>query len=245
MPRFYRGKNLDNLNQPGPEPVGNGLRIVGGTFRGRTIRWSGDQRTRPMKDSVREALFNLVGGWVPGRHAIDLFAGTGAIGLEALSRGAVAATLVERHFPTARIIRENIETLDPTLPAEICKSDSFFWVRQFVKPGAKRPTVPWLVFCSPPWNLFERRADELVEMVRSLIEVAPAKSIFVVESDDSFDPSTLPEADAWRIRHYPPALLCILRPDLADSAIDPEADSSGSPNKPGNSVGQADDQGGD
>lgn len=220
MPGYQRGKNIGNWNKSGPEPVGNQVRIVGGTFRGRSIRWSGDLRTRPMRDSVREALFNLVGGWVEGRYAIDLFAGTGAIGLEALSRGAAGATFVERHFPTARIIRDNIALLDPSLPAEIARSDTFFWVRQFVRAGQPRPAVPWIVFCSPPWNLFERRAADLVELMRSLIEVAPPKSIFVVESDEQFDPRGLPDFDSWRIRHYPPALLCILRPSLADSAID-------------------------
>src|SRR5687768_13415002 len=77
------------------------LRIVGGKFRHRLIEYSGDERTRPMKDRVREAVFNLIGPRVVGKRAIDLFAGTGAIGLEALSRGASHAVLLERHFPTA------------------------------------------------------------------------------------------------------------------------------------------------
>src|SRR5262245_7614130 len=64
------------------------LRIIGGTLRHRKLLYSGDQRTRPMKDRVREAVFNLVGPDVVGQHAIDLFAGTGALGFEAISRGA-------------------------------------------------------------------------------------------------------------------------------------------------------------
>ena len=83
---------------PGRETVG--LRIVGGKLRGRPLAYSGDQRTRPMKDRVREAVFNLLGPAVVGSHAIDLFAGTGALGLEAISRGAVRATFLERHLPT-------------------------------------------------------------------------------------------------------------------------------------------------
>ena len=54
---------------------------------------------RPMKNRVREALFNLIGPSIKGKHAIDLFAGTGALGLEAISRGAVSATLTEQHYP--------------------------------------------------------------------------------------------------------------------------------------------------
>src|SRR5262245_47435808 len=77
--------------------VENPPRIIGGTLRGRKLLFAGDARTRPMKDRVREALFNLLADAVRGKHAIDLFAGTGALGLEAISRGASGATLVERH----------------------------------------------------------------------------------------------------------------------------------------------------
>src|SRR5687767_11185885 len=87
------------------------LRIIGGRFRGRLLAYSGDERTRPMKDRVREAVFNLVGPDVKEKLAIDLFAGTGALGLEALSRGAAEAVLLERHFPTAAVIGQNAVTL--------------------------------------------------------------------------------------------------------------------------------------
>src|SRR5437868_14777408 len=81
-----------------------GLRIIGGSRRGRKLQYSGDVRTRPMKDRVREAVFNLLGPQIAGSHAIDLFAGTGALGLEAISRGASKATFIERHLPTAKLI---------------------------------------------------------------------------------------------------------------------------------------------
>src|SRR3954453_4982920 len=89
------------------EPIA-GLRIIGGSLRGRKMSYSGEPRTRPMKDRVREAVFNLLGAPVEGSHAIDLFAGTGALGLEAISRGAVRATFIERHVPTAKIIKQTL-----------------------------------------------------------------------------------------------------------------------------------------
>ncbi len=102
-------------NRAGPgsvdERIAATLRIIGGKFARRRLKYTGDPRTRPMKDRVREALFNLVGPSVIDAHAIDLFAGTGALGLEALSRGAARATFVERHYPTAATIKENIATL--------------------------------------------------------------------------------------------------------------------------------------
>src|SRR5262245_27839595 len=86
-------------------------RIIGGALRGRKLIYTGDPRTRPMKDRVREALFNRLSTSVRNKHAIDLFAGTGALGLEAMSRGASGATLVDRHFPTAELIRQNAASL--------------------------------------------------------------------------------------------------------------------------------------
>ncbi len=104
-----------------------GVRIIGGRFRGRKLEYSGDLRTRPMKDRVREALFNLLGHAVEGKIAIDLFAGTGALALEALSRGASRAVLIERHRPTAQTIHRNATTLGVEAIVNITPSDTFLW----------------------------------------------------------------------------------------------------------------------
>ena len=119
MPEFKRGKKITNWRSPRPTAKGGKLRIIGGTFRGRQIQYSGDSVTRPMKDNIREALFNLVGGWVKGKAAFDLFAGTGAMGLEALSRGATQGLFIERHFPTVRIIKDNVRSLDENLQTSV------------------------------------------------------------------------------------------------------------------------------
>ncbi|MBX3418679.1 MAG: RsmD family RNA methyltransferase [Pirellulaceae bacterium] len=188
------------------------LRIVGGEFRGRTIEYSGDPRTRPMKDSIRESLFNLVGGFVPGRCAFDLFAGTGAVGIEALSRGATRALFIERHFPTAKIIRQNLRSLAENLPATVETADTFFWARQFFKNPPLWPTEPWLVFCCPPYSLYRSRGSELMEMLKSFLEHAPDGSVVVAETPEDFDVSLLPNPESSRIKPYSPALLCVWRP---------------------------------
>ncbi|MEQ1902836.1 MAG: RsmD family RNA methyltransferase [Pirellulaceae bacterium] len=188
------------------------LRIVGGTFRGRQIEYSGDLRTRPMKDSIRESLFNLIGAFLPGRCVFDLFAGTGAVGIEALSRGASQAIFVERHFPTAKIIRQNLASLADNLPAIVDTSDTFFWVRQFFKKQDKWPTEPWVVFCCPPYGLYRQRTKDVMGILAQFIELAPAGSVVVAETPNDFDTSLLPNADNWRNREYSPALLCVWRP---------------------------------
>ncbi|MEN6450325.1 MAG: RsmD family RNA methyltransferase [Thermoguttaceae bacterium] len=183
-----------------------GLRIIGGCFRGRRLQYSGQLRTRPMKDRLREAVFNLLGPSVRGKHAIDLFAGTGALGLEALSRGAARATLIEQHHPTAAIIRQNVAELGVQGQTEVAIGNVFIWMRRKPELGDS----PWLVFCSPPYDFFVERTDEMLELISGLMAAAPAGSVFVVEADDRFDFAQLPEASGWDVRSYPPAVVGIL-----------------------------------
>jgi 16S rRNA (guanine(966)-N(2))-methyltransferase RsmD len=184
------------------------LRIIGGSFRGRYIRHAGDPHVRPMKDRVREALFNLVGPSIKGTHAIDLFAGTGALALEALSRGSAYATAIERHFPTARVIQENAEHLGVLARVELVTSDTFIWARRAKFPIGREP---WLVLCSPPYRLYLERAADVVGLIERLLAAAPSTSIFVVEAVGAWDWSRLPRADQWDVREYAPAVVGLLR----------------------------------
>lgn len=189
----------------GGEPVG--LRIVGGRFRGSKLHYAGDPRVRPMKDRLREAVFNLVGPSVRGKHAIDLFAGTGALGLEAISRGARGATLIEQHVPTVATIRRNVAHLAVEALTDVVTGSAFMWAKrqQKLDPG------PWIVFCSPPYDFYLDRTARMTELIARLIDSAPPESIFVVESDVRFDPRQLPEPNAWDVRSYPPAIVAICR----------------------------------
>lgn len=187
----------------GVDPVG--LRIVGGQFRGRKLRYGGNLRVRPMKDRVREAVFNLIGPTVRGSHAVDLFAGTGALGLEALSRGAARATFIEQHFPTAAIIRQNIATLGVEECCDVVTGSVFHWA------GRHHLTAeaPWVVFSSPPYDFYIDRTEAMLSLITGLFQEAPPGSILVVESDDRFGFDSLPEADSWKVRGYPPAFVGI------------------------------------
>ena len=189
------------------------LRIIGGKFRGSKLRYPGREETRPMKHRVREAIFNLVGPSIRGVHAMDLFAGTGAIGLEALSRGATSVSFVERHVPTAGIIGENVAALGVADRAQIVTANALVWVRR----EAKLPESPWAVFISPPYDFYVERLDDMLGLVERLLAKAPAESIFVVEADTRFDFDLLPTADSWDVRSYRPAMVGILRTAALDS----------------------------
>jgi len=193
-------------DRPGPRRATGtpmGLRIIGGSFRGRALRYSGDPGVRPMKDRVREAVFNLLGPCVVGKHAVDLFAGTGALGLEALSRGAARATFLEQHFPTARILEENIAALGLQDRVELIPGNVFLtalWQHRL-------SAMPWLVFSSPPYAFYEERREEMLRLLGGLLTAAPAASVFVVESDDRFDFALLSGPGSWDVRSYPPAVI--------------------------------------
>ena len=160
-----------------------------------------------MKQRVREAIFNLLGPAVRGKHAVDLFAGTGAVALEALSRGAARATLIERHFPTARVIRQNIAMLSVEQVTEVATADVFFWARRLPDLG----TLPWVVFCSPPYSFYAERTEQMLWLIRTLLERAPPESLFAVEADERFDFGLLPGPGDWDVRSYPPAVVGIYR----------------------------------
>jgi 16S rRNA (guanine966-N2)-methyltransferase len=189
-------------NNPQPAPS---LRIIGGYLRGRKLLYSGDPRTRPMKDRVRESVFNLIGYQVEGKHVIDLFAGTGALGFEALSRGAARATFIEQHFPTAAVIEQNIRELELEDVCQVAKSNTFIWAKRKPELGE----LPWLVFASPPYAFYVDREAEMLELLTGLFERAPAGSVMVVETDERFEVGLLPLAEKWEVREYPPARIAI------------------------------------
>jgi 16S rRNA (guanine966-N2)-methyltransferase len=174
--------------------------------------YSGDLRTRPMKDRLREAVFNLVGTDIKGAHAIDLFAGTGALGLEALSRGALRATFIEQHYPTAAIIKQNITALEVTDATEIVPGNTFIWFRRQPELG----NLPWVVFCSPPYDFYVERIAEMLELLGGMIDSAPENSVFIVEADERFDFKLLPQPEQWDVRTYMPATVGIMRKHKGD-----------------------------
>jgi 16S rRNA (guanine(966)-N(2))-methyltransferase RsmD len=187
------------------EPV-VGLRIIGGSLRGRKLQYSGDIRTRPMKDRVREAVFNLLGPQVAGSHAIDLFAGTGALGLEAISRGATKATFIERHLPTANLIKVNGATLGVAERINVVFGDAFRWTADL----KAKDTQPITVFCSPPYEFYVERRQQMLDLISRWLELSPGGSQIVVEADERFDFASLAQAQGWDVRNYPPAVVGIL-----------------------------------
>ena len=134
------------------------LRISGGELGGRRIRVpKGD--VRPTTERVREAVFSILAD-VSGSRVLDLFCGSGALAIEALSRGASEATLVDTHPRTAR---ENVERLGLSERARVVRSDATRFLSR-AEPGAFD-----LVLCDPPYRLADRLATDLGPLIRETL----------------------------------------------------------------------------
>lgn len=108
------------------------LRIIGGKARGRRIRSVPGDTTRPITDKVRQALFNIIGSDIQGASLLDLFAGTGSVGIEALSRGAESVCFVERSRKPVAIIRENLKSTGLEVGALVIQTDAFAFLERQV-----------------------------------------------------------------------------------------------------------------
>ncbi len=162
-----------------------------------------------MKDRTREAVFNLLGPGVKAMHVWDLFAGTGAMGLEAISRGAAAATLFERHIGTAKLIAQNVATLGLQDRVRIIRGDVFKAIERELETQSASPAPhPWLIFCCPPYAFYDEQLDALGSLLGQLREAAPPGSLVVVEAALPFDFATLWPGE-WSGRDYPPATIGI------------------------------------
>ena len=109
--------------------TGPATRVTAGASRGRRLKTPPGRATRPTTSLVREALFNIIGDSIRGRRVLDLFAGAGTLGIEALSRGAASATFVERDRACATIVAENLAATGFAQQGDVASADAIDWLR--------------------------------------------------------------------------------------------------------------------
>jgi 16S rRNA (guanine(966)-N(2))-methyltransferase RsmD len=164
---------------------------------------------------VREALFSILGDAIPGQPFIDLFAGTGANGLEALSRGASTVFFVERDVRLANEIERHLRDFGVG-GGHIVRTDAYRWAERW-----EAPAEPVNVFVSPPFPDFERRPDALVRLLSELQRKVAADSVLVLQGERGLFVDQLPSGAEWEERRYGRNLLLIWVKENADGAPDP------------------------
>ena len=156
------------------------MRVIAGDLGGRRLHAPAGAATRPTSDKVREALFSIVGD-IEGVRVLDLFAGSGALGIEALSRGASGAVFVDRAGPAVAAIKRNLDELG--VEGQVLRRD----VSRFLKSAAGEPPFD-LVFCDPPYDSATAVAGTLAERLPPIL----TESALIVTESDKRAPLLLP-----------------------------------------------------
>ena len=174
------------------------MRIIAGERRGHKFDGPDDTVTRPTSDFVRESLFNILTDRVEGRYVYDLFAGTGALGFEALSRGATYAIFIEKDRRNVGLIRKNLAVLRFEGRCTVLPTDAYRWAATFEPEGSE----PVLVMIDPPYRDFDQKTARIRELIATLTERLPEGSTIVVESDRDREEDVLGDREPWDVRRY-------------------------------------------
>lgn len=171
------------------------LRIAGGAFRGRILKTVKSSKTRPTTSMLREAVFNICAEWVFNARFLDLFAGSGAMGFEAISRGATFATFIEKDRRAVQCIRENASLLQIEPQVQILALDAKTAIARLLSPSD-------LIYIDPPYDF------DTTEIFHLLIEhnlLAPRGLVFLEEryNPKAKPPTNLhPSLELFESRRY-------------------------------------------
>lgn len=176
----------------------NEVRIISGKWKGRKLHFPGDRSVRPTLDRARTTLFNWLTGYIEGSRCLDLFAGSGALGFEAHSRGALRTTLVDADIPTAQALRRNALRFDAREMKIHCIDALRFLATE---------CGPWdLVFLDPPYD-----AGLLESVLLALRPMLPSDAIVYCESREA--PDLPPGWQIWKQVILAGGCMTLLKPD--------------------------------
>ncbi|MBR3595149.1 RsmD family RNA methyltransferase [Candidatus Saccharibacteria bacterium] len=153
------------------------MRIISGKYKNRELKSPNSTKTHPMGERERLAIFNMLGN-LEGKTILDLFAGTGALGLEALSRGAASATFVEKDYKALECLKDNLKNVDNY---EVIKGDVYK-----IKLNKKYD----IVFIDPPYDAFDRQALKFKKLLRE-------NGVLVVSSPQPIDETSRKYANCY------------------------------------------------
>lgn len=182
------------------------IRISGGIYRGRKLRVP---RTgvRPTKDMVRQALFSAIGETIEGKSLADIFAGTGAVGIEALSRGAREVYWIEENPQTFQLLEENVKSIDPGFCRFCVRSDAFFWMK-----STSMPRELDMIYADPPYKPEAGSCwgEQLLEALAVSTRLKP-EGLFVLEQHVDEPVVDNPSWDLLKTSRYGETILAYYR----------------------------------
>ncbi len=196
------------------------VRIVAGTLRGRKLAVVVHEGMRPTPQLVREAFFSILGNALPDRAFFDVFAGTGVVGLEAVSRGASSARLIEKDPRQVNDIQKYVNQFGISDRVQVLRADVYRWAERWI-PGKE----PVNLFLSPPFSDLTAKDVEFLALVQILLQKAPNESVLTIQTETGFPVEQLPELPAWDIRNYGRnQLLFRVKGDSVPTPTNPEPD---------------------
>lgn len=172
------------------------MRVVSGECKGRPLKAVPGVSTRPTTDKVKESIFNMIGPYFEGGMALDLFAGSGGLGIEALSRGMERAIFIDREFKAVSTVKANLEACHYTDQAEVYKNDS----ERALKALIKRELVFDLILLDPPYK--KQKLESLLSVI-SENKLLDENGIIVCEhGNDVSLPEQLGSLVRWKYEEY-------------------------------------------
>lgn len=175
------------------------LRIISGYLGGRLIAAPDSKRTHPMSERVRNAIFNSLADKVHDAYVLDAFAGTGSIGIEAISRGAKFTTFIERDRLAQKVLTENIEKLEITDKTKIVRASVSAWIDTYDGPKFD------LIFVDPPYH------DPQFSTVIKILGLLKPNGLMVLSHTGRFESPTLPGVVVVDNRGYGDAAITFFR----------------------------------
>ncbi len=142
------------------------IRVISGVYKGKRLKKVSSPLVRPIPDKLKEALFNIIQEEIKNRVFLDGFAGTGSVGIEALSRGAKKAVFIDEYYPAIKVIKINLEKCDALDKAQVMRKEFNRAIIQLSKEDAKFD----LIFLDPPYRLLEERNPLKVIKKRGILK---------------------------------------------------------------------------
>lgn len=180
------------------------MRIISGLLKGRKLKFIKDKNIRPTKDVVREAIFDTLRGWIENKKVIEIFAGSGILGIEAISHGAKKVIFIEKEKRAIEVIRENIENLKIEKKCEIIKGDCEYEIE-------KLENLKYdLVIGDPPYDFPVSKLERIMEKMVKL-NILKKNGILVIELEVKKEIPVPEDYEIIKKRRYGKTSLTYLR----------------------------------